>query len=73
MQKIIKIFIVVFLYPLLVLSQQQPTKDELQKQKKQLEQEIKELNDLQESISKNKKLRLNSWQLFRQKLKKENN
>ncbi len=70
MQKIIKIFIVVFLYPLLVLSQQQPTKDELQKQKKQLEQEIKELNDLQESISKNKKLSLKQLAVIQAKVKK---
>ncbi|MBS1578885.1 MAG: peptidoglycan DD-metalloendopeptidase family protein [Bacteroidetes bacterium] len=70
MNKILRLFFIGLLFPFVMLAQQQPTKDDLQKQKKQLEQEIKELNDLQASISKNKKLSLKQLAIVQTKIKK---
>lgn len=70
MNKILSIFFIGLLFPFVMLAQQQPSKDDLQKQKKQLEQEIKELNDLQASISKNKKLSLKQLAIVQTKIKK---
>ena len=70
MNKILSIFFIGLLFPFVMLAQQQPSKDDLQKQKKQLEQEIKELNDLQASISKNKKLSLKQLAIVQTKIRK---
>ncbi|MBS1627759.1 MAG: peptidoglycan DD-metalloendopeptidase family protein [Bacteroidetes bacterium] len=70
MNKILNLFFIGLLFPFVMLAQQQPTKDDLQKQKKQLEQEIKELNDLQASISKNKKLSLKQLAIVQTKIRK---
>ncbi|MBN8837261.1 MAG: peptidoglycan DD-metalloendopeptidase family protein [Sphingobacteriia bacterium] len=53
-----------------VLHAQQPTREDLQKQKKLLEQEINELNALQESISKNKKQSLKQLAVVQTKIRK---
>jgi septal ring factor EnvC (AmiA/AmiB activator) len=49
---------------------QQPTKDDLQKQKKQLEQEMNQLIALEASISKNKKESLKQLAVVKAKIKK---
>ena len=66
--------IVVFLFviPVMHLSLQGQTRDELEKKRKEIQQEIEELQKAQSAISKDKKAGLGQLNLIQSKLKKRN-
>jgi murein hydrolase activator len=68
--RLIAIFL--FMVPVMALSVQGQTREELEKKRKEIQQEIEELQRTQNAISKDKKASLGQLNLVQSKLKKRN-